>query len=74
MVEIDFQRGINIITGINLDKEGSKNGVGKSTILDAIHFVLFGETIRELKKEHIVNRHTRKDCVVTLEFEVNVRI
>lgn len=68
---VDFQRGINIITGINLDKEGSKNGVGKSTILDAIHFVLFGETIRELKKEHIVNRHTRKDCVVTLEFEVN---
>lgn len=68
---IDFQRGINIITGINLDKEGSKNGVGKSTILDAIHFVLFGETIRELKKEHIVNRHTRKNCAVTLEFEVN---
>lgn len=68
---VDFQRGINIITGVNLDKEGSKNGVGKSTILDAIHFVLFGETIRELKKEHIVNRHTRKDCVVTLEFDVN---
>lgn len=68
---VDFQRGINIITGVNLDKEGSKNGVGKSTILDAIHFVLFGETIRELKKEHIVNRHTRKDCIVTLEFEVN---
>jgi len=70
-VTIDFQRGINIITGINLDKEGSKNGVGKSTILDAIHFVLFGETIRELKKEHIVNRHTRKNCKVVLEFEVN---
>lgn len=70
-IMIDFQRGINIITGINLDKEGSKNGVGKSTILDAIHFVLFGETIRELKKEHIVNRHTRKNCAVTLEFEVN---
>lgn len=70
-IVIDFQRGINIITGINLDKEGSKNGVGKSTILDAIHFVLFGETIRELKKEHIVNRHTRKNCIVKLEFDVN---
>ena len=68
---IDFIKGINIITGINLDKEGSKNGVGKSTILDAIHFVLFGETIRELKKEHIINRHTHKDCKVRLEFSVN---
>ena len=52
-VVINFDRGINIITGTNQDKEGSKNGVGKSTICDAIYFCLFGETLRELKKEHI---------------------
>lgn len=69
-VTIDFKKGINIITGINLDKEGSKNGVGKSCILDAINFCIFGETIRELKKEHIVNRYTQSNCKVSLEFVV----
>jgi len=69
-VIIDFNSGINIITGINLDKEGSKNGVGKSCILDAINFCLFGETIRELKKEFIPNRYSSSNCRVSLEFSV----
>ena len=37
-VEIDFKQGLNIITGINKDKQDRRNGVGKSTIADAIHF------------------------------------
>ena len=69
-IVIDFKTGINIITGVNLDKEGSKNGVGKSCILDAINFCLFGETIRELKKDHIPNRYTKSTCQVSLEFDV----
>lgn len=35
-VVIDFTSGINVITGINHDKEDSKNGVGKSSIVDAL--------------------------------------
>ena len=54
-VEVDFQRGLHIITGINKDKEDRRNGVGKSTVADAIYFAVFGETLRELKKEHIIN-------------------
>ena len=53
-VEVDFKHGLNIITGINKDKQDRRNGVGKSTIADAIHFAIFGNTIRELKKENIV--------------------
>jgi len=69
-VEIQFNRGLNIITGLNRDKEDRRNGVGKSTIADAIYFAVFGNTIRELKKEHIVNNVTQNRCEVVLEFDV----
>jgi DNA repair exonuclease SbcCD ATPase subunit len=65
-VEVDFHRGLHIITGINKDKEDRRNGVGKSTVADAIYFAVFGETLRELKKEHIVNNINRKNCEVVL--------
>ena len=67
---INFQAGVNVITGINHDKEDSKNGVGKSTIIDALYFALFGTTIRELSKDLIVNSYTKKNCEVKLDFQV----
>ena len=70
-VEIDFKNGLNIITGINKDKQDRRNGVGKSTIADAIHFAIFGETIRELSKDFIVNAINKKNTVVQLNFSVN---
>ncbi len=70
-VEIDFKQGLNIITGINKDKQDRRNGVGKSTIADAIHFAIFGETIRELSKDFIVNSINKKNTVVQLNFTVN---
>ena len=69
-VRIDFQAGVNVITGVNRDKEDSKNGVGKSTIIDVLHFAFFGTTIRELCKDYIVNSQNKKNCEVTLEFQV----
>ena len=70
-VTIDFKQGLNVITGINKDKEDRRNGVGKSTIADAIHFAIFGETIRELSKEFIVNSINKKDTLVELTFSVD---
>lgn len=69
-VSINFQPGVNIITGINHDKEDSKNGVGKSTIVDALYFALFGTTIRELSKDLIVNSFTKKKCEVVLDIDI----
>jgi DNA repair exonuclease SbcCD ATPase subunit len=66
-VSVDFKRGFHIITGINKDKEDRQNGVGKSTIADAINFAVFGETLRDLKKEFIVNSINKKNCEVVLE-------
>ena len=69
-VIIDFKPGLHIITGINKDKQDRRNGVGKSTIADAIHFAIFGSTIRELKKENIVNNLIGRDGEVALEFSI----
>lgn len=69
-VVIDFKRGINIITGANRDQLDRRNGIGKSTITDAISFALFGQTLRDLKKEFIVNNITNKTAEVSLTFRV----
>lgn len=70
-IALSFQEGINVITGINYDKEDSKNGVGKSTIIDALYFALFGTTIREISKDLITNSFTKKTCEVKLELQIN---
>jgi DNA repair exonuclease SbcCD ATPase subunit len=68
-VEVSFKPGLNIITGKNYDKADRANGVGKSTIADAVHFALYGSTIRDLKKENIVNDQAPEElCEVELEF------
>lgn len=70
-VVVDFQSGINAIVGANLDKEDSRNGAGKSTILCALHFALYGDPIREIAKTQISNSITKKGALVSLELEVN---
>ena len=69
-VSVDFKRGLHIITGINKDKEDRQNGVGKSTIADAINFAVFGETLRDLKKEYIVNSINKKNCEIVLDASI----
>jgi len=69
-VVIGFNKGLNIITGINKDKLDRRNGVGKSTVADALYFSVFGQTLRELKKEHISNNKTSGDAEVELSFQV----
>jgi len=71
-VVIDFKRGLHIITGVNRDKEDRRNGVGKSTIADAVYFSVFGETLRDLKKENIINNVNKKTCEVVLDASITV--
>lgn len=68
-LEISFKKGINLITGENKDK-GGKNGIGKSTILEAIYWGLFGSTIRDIKKDKIIHNLSKKDCNVEIVFSV----
>jgi len=69
-VVIDFRPGLHGITGINRDQIDRRNGVGKSTVPDAMHFALFGTTIRELRKEFIINNITGQTCEVSLSFHI----
>jgi DNA repair exonuclease SbcCD ATPase subunit len=68
-LELSFSKGINLITGENKDK-GGKNGIGKSTIADSIFWCLFGNTIRELKKENIQHNLSKDECFVILNFDI----
>jgi DNA repair exonuclease SbcCD ATPase subunit len=64
--EVDFEKHhTNLIIGTN--------GAGKSTILDALTFVLFNKPFRRINKPQLVNTTNEKDCIVEIEFSVNSR-
>ena len=68
----------NIFTEIQLDEHQNtlivgENGAGKSTILDALTFALFGKPYRNINKPLIVNSINGKECVVEVEFSVGSR-
>ena len=65
-MEIDFQKdNTNLIVGTN--------GAGKSTVLDALTFVLFNKAFRKINKNQLINTTNEKDCLVEIEFSVNSR-
>jgi DNA repair exonuclease SbcCD ATPase subunit len=70
-VAVDFRKGLHIITGNNKDKPDRQNAVGKSTVADAIYFAIFGETLREIKKDLITNNITGGKTQVELQFTVD---
>jgi DNA repair exonuclease SbcCD ATPase subunit len=60
---------------VNLNKASTtliigNNGAGKSTILDALTFSLFGKAFRGINKPQLINTTNEKDCVVEIEFKV----
>lgn len=61
---------LTLVLGNNVDLggSGSKNGVGKSTILNAISFALYGSALTNIKKDNMVNITNNKNMVVSFEF------
>ena len=71
----NFLSSGNNFTEIKLNTHGNnviigKNGAGKSTILDALTFVLFNKPFRKINKPQLVNTINGKDCCVEIEFSV----
>jgi DNA repair exonuclease SbcCD ATPase subunit len=60
-VEIEFKKGLNLITG--------KNGCGKSTILDALSFCLYGKPYRSILIYKLLNRKNKKNLKVEIIFK-----
>jgi len=71
----NFLSSGNSFTEINLNKYKSTlvvghNGAGKSTMLDALSFSLFGKPHRKIMKSQLVNSINQKQCVVEVEFYI----
>ena len=62
--EVNFtENKTNLIIGTN--------GAGKSTVLDALTFSLFGKPFRKINKPQLINSTNEKDCRVEVSFNVN---
>ena len=62
-----------LVLGENLDLGGNdnRNGVGKSTIVNALSYALFGSALTNIKKDNLINKSNMKHMLVTLTFEIN---
>ena len=71
---VDFGREkLTLVLGENLDQggddSGSRNGTGKTTIVNALSFALYGQALTNIKKDNLINKINGKNMLVTLTFE-----
>ena len=67
------QENLTLVLGENLDQggddNGSRNGTGKTTIVNALSYALFGNALTNIKKDNLINKINNKGMLVTLAFE-----
>jgi len=67
------QQNLTLVLGENLDQggddAGSRNGTGKTTIVNALSYALFGNALTNIKKDNLINKINNKNMLVTLAFE-----
>ena len=71
---IDFDRNdLTLVLGENLDLggDGSRNGTGKTTIINALSYALYGQALSNIRKDNLVNKTNGKNMLVSLDFNVN---
>ena len=70
---IDFdRRDLTLVLGENLDLggDGSRNGTGKTTIINALSYSLYGQALSNIRKDNLVNKTNGKNMLVSLDFAV----
>tara|TARA_R110000796_G_scaffold46462_11_gene112232 strand:+ start:256 stop:2028 length:1773 start_codon:yes stop_codon:yes gene_type:complete len=73
---IDFDRkDLTLVLGENLDlggdDSGARNGTGKTTIINALSYSLFGQALTNIKKDNLINKTNTKGMLVTIDFDCN---
>jgi len=70
-VDFDKQQ-LTLVLGANLDlggdDSGSRNGTGKTTIINALSYALYGQALTNIRKENLINATNGKNMIVTVEF------
>ena len=71
---VDFSKEhLTLVLGENLDlggdDSGSRNGTGKTTIVNALSYALYGQALTNIRKENLINKTNGKAMLVTVEFE-----
>lgn len=72
---VHFDRSdLTLVLGENLDlggdDTGARNGTGKTTIINALSYGLYGQALTNIKKDNLINKTNAKNMVVTVDFEV----
>ena len=67
------QEDLVLVLGENIDLGGNdnRNGVGKSAIVNALSYALYGEALTKIRKDNLINATNAKNMFVTLTFEIN---
>ena len=71
---IDFDRkDLTLVLGENLDLggDGSRNGTGKTTIINALSYAMYGTALSNIRRDNLVNKTNGKNMIVSLDFEIN---
>lgn len=71
---VNFDRkDLTLVLGENLDLggDGSRNGTGKTTIINALSYALYGNALSNIRKDNLVNKTNAKHMVVSLDFSID---
>ena len=69
------RRDLTLVLGENLDLggDGSRNGTGKTTIINALSYALYGQALTNIRRDNLINKTNGKTMLVSLDFHVNGR-
>lgn len=62
---------LTLVLGMNVDLggDGNRNGTGKTTIINALSYALFGNALTNIRKNNLINKTNGKGMLVTVDFE-----
>lgn len=67
------RRDLTLVLGENIDlggdDTGARNGTGKTTIINALSYALYGNALTNIRKDNLINKSNNKAMLVTVEFE-----